>query len=459
MVREMTAGSPGKLILSNSLPLQVGNLFQQLYNMVDAMVVGRTIGSDALAAVGSTGAISFLVLGFVMGLTGGFSVVVAQRFGAGDADGVRQAVTMSVFLSILLTAAVTALSVPLTRPLLRLMDTPSDIAGDAYAYIVVIFAGTGASVFYNLLSGILRALGDSKTPLYFLILSSVVNVILDLVFILCFSMGVAGAAWATVVAQVISGLLCLVYMARRFPILRLRRGDWRPRRDLCLLHLKLGLPMALQFSITAVGVMVLQKAINAFGSATVAAYTAASKVEQLTTQPLLTLGVTMATYCGQNLGAGKIRRIREGIVRSLQICAVCCLLCILVVFFGGAFLVGLFLKDITPQAMDQAMQYLRTVALFFPFLGVLFIFRNGLQGMGSTFMPMLAGGMELVMRTVIAFFLPGLIGYPAICIASPVAWNGACIPLLLCYFLLMRRLKWRFGAQPPEKDEAPPASA
>ena len=213
MVKDLTTGSPARLIIGFSLPLLAGNLFQQFYSMADTIVVGRSIGVDALAAVGSTGAISFLVLGFVIGLTGGFSVVVAQKFGAGDEREVRRAVAMSVYLSVLLTIVLTAVSVLCTRPLLNFMQTPANIYDDAYAYIVVIFAGTGAIIFYNLLSGVLRALGDSRTPLYFLILSSVINVALDLVFILVFGMGVAGAAYATVAAQVLSGLLCLLYMA------------------------------------------------------------------------------------------------------------------------------------------------------------------------------------------------------------------------------------------------------
>lgn len=450
MVKDLTTGSPARLIIGFSLPLLAGNLFQQFYNMADTIVVGRSIGVDALAAVGSTGAISFLIMGFVIGLTGGFSVVVAQKFGMGDEQEVRRAVAMSAYLSVLLTIVLTAVSVLCTRPLLNFMQTPANIYEDAYAYIVVIFAGTGATIFYNLLSGVLRALGDSRTPLYFLILSSVINVALDLVFILVFGMGVAGAAYATVIAQVVSGLLCLLYMLRRYPILKLRRDDWRLRKSWCVQHLKLGLPMALQFSITAVGIMVLQKALNSFGSNTIAAYTAASKVEQLATQPLQTLGITMATYCGQNLGAGRIDRIRRGVVRSVQICVVCCLACGLLVVFGGRFFVGLFLEGDQPAVVEQAQQYLNTIAGFLIVLGLLFIFRNALQGMGSTLVPMLAGAAELVVRVLVAFLLPAVMGYAAICIAGPAAWVGATIPLIVCYLLLMRRLR---SVRPEKKPE------
>ena len=420
MVKDLTTGSPARLIIGFSLPLLAGNLFQQFYSMADTIVVGRSIGVDALAAVGSTGAISFLVLGFVIGLTGGFSVVVAQKFGAGDEREVRRAVAMSVYLSVLLTIVLTAVSVLCTRPLLNFMQTPANIYDDAYAYIVVIFAGTGAIIFYNLLSGVLRALGDSRTPLYFLILSSVINVALDLVFILVFGMGVAGAAYATVAAQVLSGLLCLLYMAKKFPILRFHKSDWAWNGRLVVHHLRLGLPMAFQFSVTAIGVMILQGAINGFGSSVVAGYTAASKVEQLTTQPMMTFGITMATYGGQNLGAGRLDRIRQGTRRCVEISTVVNLACAALVAFLGKYLVR---------------------------LGLLFIFRNVLQGVGSTLVPLLAGFIELVMRTAVVFTLPRYIGYTGVCLANPVAWIGATIPLVIAYLFVMRRMERRQRAE------------
>lgn len=451
MVKDMTAGHPGKLIAAFSLPLLAGNIFQQLYNMADAMIVGQFIGTSALAAVGSTGAISFLILGFVFGLTGGFSVVMAQRFGAGDEDGLRQAVAMSVYISGAMTVIITLFSVLFTRPLLDFMDTPADIYEDAYIYIVIIFAGTGASIFYNLISGILRALGDSRTPLIFLIVSSVINVVLDLVFIIVFSMGVAGAAIATVIAQILSGIFCLFYMFRHFPILRFQKKDWRFNPPLSFYQLKMGLPMAFQFSITAIGIMVLQKAINAFGSDTIAAYTAASKVEQFFTQPMATLGIAMATYCGQNLGAGRIGRIQSGVKWSMLINVICCAVCGLLVVLAGPFFVGLFLSGDQPDVVGQSMQYLVTISIFFIALGTLFIFRNALQGMGSTLIPMLAGAMELVMRVLVSFLLPPYLGYMAICIASPVAWIGAVIPLVGFYMVLMRRLKRRYPDGEPAR--------
>lgn len=447
MVKDLTKGSPARLIWAFSLPLLIGNLFQQLYNMADTVVIGRSIGVQALAAVGSTGAISFLVMGFVIGLTGGFSVVVAQRFGAGDEAGVRRAVAMAAYLSVLLAAVLTAASMLAVPAFLRFMQTPADMYADAYAYIIVIFAGTGATIFYNLLAGILRALGDSRTPLYFLILSSFLNVGLDLLFILWCGMGVAGAAYATVIAQIVSGLLCLIYMIKRFPILHFQKGDGRWDNALAWQHLRLGLPMAFQFSVTAVGVMILQGAVNAFGSRVVAGYTAASKVEQLVIQPMQTFGITMATYSGQNLGANRLDRVRAGTRTCVILSTAVNLACAVLVVFGGKYLVRLFLNDVEPAqtaaALDAAQQYMLTIAPFLLVLGLLFLFRNVLQGVGSTLVPLLAGAIELVMRTVVVLLLPRLTGYAGICFANPIAWIGATIPLIAAYFVVLRRMEIR----------------
>lgn len=451
MTKDMTSGNPSKLILAFSVPLLIGNLFQQFYSMADTIIVGRAIGVHALAAVGATGGLSFFILGFVTGLTGGFSVMAAQRFGAGDEDGLRHAVAMSIYLCLILTAAMTALSLLTVRPMLVFMQTPADILEDAYGYISVIFAGTGAAVFYNMISSILRALGDSKTPLYFLIISSILNIGMDIWFILSFGMGVAGAAYATVIAQLISGLLCLIYMAKRYPILHFRRQDWIWKRETAAEQMRIGLPMALQFSITAIGVMVLQGAINRFGSDTVGAYTAASKVEQLATQPMVTFGVTMATYSGQNLGAQRPDRIRLGVKKCTVISMIFCICGALLVVLAGQPLVHLFVSGSQPKVMAEAQQYLNTVAAFFPILGLLFIYRNALQGVGSSFIPMMAGVAELVMRVVVALAFSGVWGYTAICFASPVAWVGATIPLTWAYFKVIRMLEAQFGFDSPKK--------
>ena len=440
MARDMTRGNPLKLITLFSIPLLIGNIFQQFYNMADTVIVGQTIGTGALAAVGSTGSISFLVLGFVMGITSGFAVVTAQKFGAGDMSGVRRSIGTSVILSAVLTVVLTAISMTLTRPMLELMDTPSDIIDDAYAYIIVIFGGIFASFFYNILSCVLRALGDSRTPLYFLILASLLNIGLDFFFILSFNMGVAGAAYATVLAQVVSGALCLVYMTKRYPQLKMRREDWRFERRFALDHLKVGLPMALQFSITAVGVMVLQASLNSFGSEVVAAYTAASKVETVFTQPMSTLGVAVSTYAAQNLGAGDYRRIKSGMRSSLILAAGSILLATLAVTLLGRFFVSMFIDQPTEEIFSYAQMYLNTIAVFFVPLALLNLYRYALQGMGSAGITVLAGATELVMRTVACQILPGRFGYLGVCLASPMAWVGACLPLIFIYIYKIKHL-------------------
>ncbi|MGL5381002.1 MATE family efflux transporter [Clostridium sp.] len=441
MTKDMTTGSPVKLILTFSIPLLIGNIFQQFYSMVDTIIVGRFLGVQALAAVGATGSLSFLVIGFIIGLTGGFSVLVAQRFGANDDEGLKKAVANSIILSAIMTVIITVLSVLLAKPLLTLMNTPADIINDATSYIKIIYGGSVAAIFYNMISSILRSVGDSKTPLYFLIISSILNIILDIVFIVNFSMGVAGAAYATVVSQGLSAILCLIYVYKKFPILKLEKKHWKIKKSYISRQLRIGIPMALQFSITAMGVMVLQAALNIFGSTVIAAYTAASKVEQLLMQPSITFGVTMATYSAQNLGAGKIHRIKEGVKKCTIICIVTSIIAsIIMILFGGSF-TKLFLSDSDPSVIAYARQYLNTVSLFFIPLGLIFIYRNTLQGIGESFIPMMAGVAELVARAIVAFTLPALIGFTGICLAGPFAWLAAAIPLGIAYFIKINKIK------------------
>lgn len=440
MIKDMTVGNPMKLIISFSIPVLIGNIFQQFYNMVDAIIVGQFISANALAAVGLTGALSFLLLGFVWGMTGGFSVIAAQRFGANDEDGLRHAVAMSVYLSVAITVVLTLVGVLGARPMLKMMNTPDEILDDAYNYIVVIFAGIGATVFYNLLASILRALGDGKTPLYFLIISSLLNIILDLLFIITFKAGVAGAAYATVIAQLISGLLCLIFMVKKFPILHFRRRDWQFDIDNIMSQLRLGLPMALQFSITAIGIIVMQSAINGFGSTVVAAFTAANKIEQIVMQPFITIGTTCATYAGQNLGAGKFARIDQGVKKAVLLTVISALLGGLIIFIFGKPMMHMFLKPDQRQAIEYGIQYLNIIIIFFIPLGLIFVFRNTLQGVGKPFMPMMAGASELIMRCVFALLFARLGSYAGVCLSSPLAWIGAAFPLAIAYVYWYKRL-------------------
>ncbi|RHP33313.1 MATE family efflux transporter [Lachnotalea sp. AF33-28] len=439
MTKDMTTGSPMKILIAFSIPLLIGNIFQQFYNMVDSIIVGQFVGEDALAAVGSTGSVVFLVLGFAMGIASGFGVLISQAFGAGDTRLLRHYTAMSLTLSMIVTVILTVITVLTARPLLVLMKTPENILDQATAYLTIIFAGMGCTMFYNVLSAILRGIGDSRTPLYFLVLSSVLNVLLDLFCVVTLKLGAAGAAWATVIAQGVSALLCLMYMFKKFDILKLKRDDWKFSFTSAKRLFGVGLPMALQFSITAIGVMILQTAINRFGSTVVAAYTAASKVEQLTTQPMVTLGTTIATYCGQNLGAGRYDRIKKGVRQGTWIAVLATAFAAFIsVVFGGS-IVKWFLSNPSEEVLGYANTYLRTVSVFFIALSLLYLHRNALQGVGRAMVPMMAGGAEMVTRIFVAIVLAGSFGYPAICLASPLAWVAAEIPLFIRYMIWKKK--------------------
>lgn len=442
MTNDMTTGNPVKLILLFSIPLLIGNIFQQFYSMVDTIIVGRFVGVEALAAVGTTSSMVFLVNGFVMGLTSGFAVLISQKYGAKDEAGVKKAVASSITLSIIATIIVTFISVISAKPLLTLMNTPSNIMKDASTYIIILYAGNVAIIFYNMMAAILRALGDSKTPLYFLIVSSVLNIILDLVLIINFKMGVAGAAYATVISQGVSALLCVIYTYKKYKILRLKKEDFKVKKKYYRKHLKIGIPMALQFSITAIGIMTVQSAINIFGSTVIASYAASSKVLQLVMQPATTLGVTMATYCGQNIGAKRYDRIKLGVKKCVQISIITSLISAMVLIFLGKYFVMMFVSNPDAEILSYAQQVLNISAIFFIPLGLIFVYRNALQGIGDSFIPMMAGVYELVARAVVAFTLPKVLEFMGICLADPVAWFAAVIPLAYTYYKREKSFKY-----------------
>lgn len=449
MVKSMTSGSPAKLILLFALPLFVGNLFQQLYNMADAFIVGRILGVDALAAVGCTGSLSFFIIGFAQGLSAGFSMLTAQRFGANDAEGVRRSYAASLVLGGIIGVILTVPSVLFARDLLVLLQTPPQILDDATAYIVVVFGGILATMLFNIVSNVLRALGDSKTPLYFLVVGCLVNVVLDIVLIMFTPLGVMGAGVATVIAQVVAGFACVWYIHVKFPILRLTRESWRLTRKDVVEHLHMGLPMGFQTSIIAIGSLMLQYALNGLGSTAVAAFTAASKLETLATLPLMSFGLAIGTYVAQNYGAGKLHRIRKGVLQCSGMSLAWA------VFMGAVFLVfgkplsTLFVgKD--AQVLDLSYTYLCIVAVALWVLGLLFVFRYSLQGLGQSFVPTFAGVMELVMRGACAVWLVGPLGFAGACMASPMAWVGSAVPLVIAFFITMRQLALRI----PEPDPA-----
>jgi putative MATE family efflux protein len=442
MAKDLTSGNPAQLILSYSVPLLIGNIFQQLYSMVDTIIVGKCIGVDALAAVGATGGLSFLVIGFSTGITSGFAVIAAQKFGAKDMDGLRHSIGISIILSVFTTIILTILSLLTSKPLLRLMNTPDNIIGDSQKFINIIFMGIACTMFYNMMACILRAIGDSKTPLYFLIVASVLNVALDLAFIVLFHMGVEGAALATIISQGVAGALCLIYTKKKYSILKLTKKDFIYDSKFAWRHWRLGLPMALQFSVTAIGVLVLQGALNLFGSTKIAAYTAASKVEQLLTQPAGTFGITMANYAGQNLGAGRIDRIKEGVKKCSGITLIFAVAASVILLLFGKPLTSLFVDGKEVEIFTSAQTYLTVIAIFLPVLNMLFVYRNVLQGVGRSFMPFMAGVFELIARTICAFTLPAMIGFTGICLAGPIAWIAATVPLAFSYHVIIKKLDY-----------------
>ena len=437
--RDMTKGSPTRIILGFTLPLFLGNVFQQFYNMADTIIVGQFVGTGALAAVGSTGTIMFLITGFATGLGTGFTILTAQRFGAGDMKGMRRSVFTAAVLTVIVSVLVTAVSVIFMHPLLDLMQTPADIYDDAYAYIIVIMWGLAAQMLYNLLSALLRAIGNSKMPLYFLILAAVLNVILDLVFIINFKMGTAGAAYATVISQGISGLLCLLYIVKAVPIFRLSRRDMVMDGKMMAEQLKVGLPMALQFSITAIGSIMVQTSLNMLGSTLVAAYTAAGKIEQILTQAYTALGTAMANYSAQNVGAGDIPRIRQGFRAATIWGGVYSVVAGVLVMTVGKYLTYLFVSEDAAMLLDSVDLYLKCIGFFFIPLNIVNAYRNGLQGLGYGLLPMTAGIAELVGRGVIAVIAARYSSYFGICMAGPAAWVLAGGLLVVLYFYIVKK--------------------
>lgn len=439
MQKDMTAGSPAKAIVGFTIPVLIGNIFQQFYSMVDTIIVGKFVGTKALAAVGSVGTINFLIIGFMLGLTAGFTVLTAQRYGAGDMKNMRRTVGSAAVLSLMVTVVMTMISMLGMHGLLKFMHTPEDIFADAYQYIMIICGGIFATVLYNLLASVLRALGNSQVPLYFLILSALLNVLLDLLFIIVFQWGAAGAAYATVISQGVSGVLCLVYIAKKMPELRLQKDDFRLSAHIVKMQVGIGIPMALQYSITAIGTMMVQSALNMLGSMAVAAFTAASKVEQIATQAYVALGTTMATYCAQNMGAGKIDRIRKGFRTSTWIGVVYSLIFGLLTAFFGKYLTYLFVSSDVQTLMGQVDIYLKCASLFFIALTIVNVYRNGIQGMGYGVLPMMAGVAELLGRGIVALAAGMNKSYLLACLASPVAWVFAGVLLLFMYRIVMKQ--------------------
>ncbi|HIX52083.1 MAG TPA: MATE family efflux transporter [Candidatus Lachnoclostridium stercoripullorum] len=440
-IRDMTTGSPFRLILGFAVPMLMGLLFQQFYSMVDTIIVGKYLGVSALASVGSTSSINFMIIGFCTGVCSGFSIPVAQRFGAGDHHGLRCFVANAGWLSAIFSAVMTVIVCFLCMDILRWMDTPDDIIQGAYDYIFIIFAGIPVTYLYNILAGIIRSLGDSRTPVYFLLLSSVINIFLDLFTILVMGMGVEGAAYATVISQAISGVLCFLYMRSHFPILRMTREERKFNLRMAKILCGIGVPMGLQYSITAIGSVILQTAVNGLGSLYVAAISAGNKLTLFFTCPFDALGATMATWAGQNVGAGKIDRVKEGVKYALLIGCVYAVAAFVILTLFSKYLALLFLDADEVSTIGNVSLFLFGNSLFYIALVFVNVVRFSIQGMGFSTFAILAGVFEMFARTFAGMCLVPIFGYPAACFASPMAWIAADIFLVPAFLHCIKRLK------------------
>lgn len=440
MTNDMTKGSPLKLILMFMIPACLGNIFQQLYNLADLVIAGRFLGVNALAAVGSTGSLIFFVIGWLNGLTSGFAILVAQSFGAKNYDRMRHYMAMSVYLCTAFVIVMTVALLFANYPILRLIRAPEEIIDDVAAYMAIIYAGLAITAAYNALAAVLRALGDSISPLIFLMISAVINVFLDIAFIVWGGMGVEGCAYATVIAQGVSVVLCLVYIKLKYDILKLKKADFEFSFRTIAQLLNMGIPMGLQFSITAIGTIIVQGAINSLGAVYIAAFSAAGKIQNVIATVFMSLGATVATFVGQNYGAGRFDRVRQG-VRTTEwiVLAWAAIIYVAVTFFGRAMTTA-FVSRSETAVLDGAELYFKMVAWCYPFLGSIFVYRNALQGMGFGVAAMMGGVFELVARAAVVVLLVGPLGYRGVCLADPAAWLAALIPLVPFYYYQERKI-------------------
>lgn len=440
--KDMTSGSPLKLILGFSVPMLLGLLFQQFYNLVDTALVGKLLGKTALAGVGSTGSLNFLIIGFCTGVCNGFAIPVAQQFGAKDESGMRRFIWNAVRLAAVLAIVITALVVALCNPILRLMDTPDSIFDYSYTYIVIIFAGIPTIFLYNMTAAIIRALGDSKSPVIFLGLASVLNIGLDYLFMAPLNFGVAGAALATVIAQSVSGIACLFYMKKRFPVLASSKEERKFDRKRCGTLLSAGLPMGLQYSVTAIGSIIIQRAVNGFDNENVnAGVTAAQRINQFFYIPYDALGATMATFAGQNTGAKQYERLKKGMWDAALIGVIYSLVACAVQYFVVRDLVLLFTDESETEVIDYAYRFVLASGLAGPLLVFVNVVRFSIQGMGFSALAILSGVFEMLARAIAGLALTPVLGFFGICLANPLAWLFADVFLLPAFFLCKHALE------------------
>ena len=436
----MTSGSPAKLIFGFAIPMFLGLLFQQFYSMVDTLIVGKFLGVNPLAGVGSTTSLNFMVLGFCMGVCNGFAIPVAQMFGAKEEHRLRRYVTNGAWLCIVFSIVMTLVVVAVCRPVLVLMQTPEEIFEYAYVYIVIVFWGIPCTFLYNILAAIIRSLGDSKTPVIFLAISSGINIVLDLVFVLAFDMGVEGPAIATVLAQGISGIICLFYMYRNFPVLHASRDEWRPEFSYMGKLCYIGIPMGLQYSVTAIGTLVLQAAVNGLGAAVVAGVTAGQKINAFIQCPLEALGQTMAPYAGQNMGAEKYDRIGKGLKSAVGMGFAVSVLCFVLAIFFGKQLTMLFVDASETTIISYSYQFLLYCTGGYCLLTLVNTVRFTIQGMGFSVFAILSGIMEMIARILAATVVVQMIGFAGTCLAHPMAWLFADVFLIPAFFWCRKKV-------------------
>ncbi len=452
MTKDLTTGHPLKIIFNFALPVFFGYLFQQFYNLVDTIIVGQFLGVDALAAVGATGSLNFMIIGFCMGVCSGFAIPVAQRFGAADYTAMRQYIFNSWILVLVLSIVLTSLTVIFCRPMLVALKTPQNILDMSYSYFVIILAGIPVVFFYNILSGIIRSVGDSKTPLYFLLISAVMNIFLDLLFIAVFKFGIPGAAYATVISTLFSGVLCYFYMKAKFEILRLQKEDKLPAARKMRTLLGIGVPMGLQYSITAIGSVILQSAVNVLGSVYVASMVTAAKISIFFSTPFDALGTTMATYGGQHVGAKKIERLNPGLFWGCMVGFAWSLVALVILFFFGDNLTIMFIsKNESPETtafvVKHVFYFLMANGITYWLLVLVNCVRFMIQGMGFSRLAILAGVFELIGRGVIGIVFVPIFGFQGAGLASPLAWVLADAFLVPADFSCRRKLIKMFGAE------------
>lgn len=430
-MKDLTKGNPMKLMIGFAIPILIGNLFQQCYNLIDTVIVGQTLGMNSLAAVGATAPIVSLLIGSAVGMTNGFAVVVARFFGANDIKQMRKSVAGTIMLGLATSVVLTIISILAITPVLRLLNTPEEVIGSAYSFIRIIILGMAFSMLYNMLAGILRALGDTKSPLYFLIISTLANIALDYLFICGFKMGVEGAACATILSQLLSAILCFIYILKNYPILRLKKEDFKLKLSLVAELYSTAVSMGLMLSVVAMGTVILQNAINGFGTNTIAAHTAARKISEMLMLPLGTLSVTAATFSSQNYGANKLDRIKTGLKQTIFISWVWATITIIISYTIVPLIVSGITGSSETEVIITATRYLRIDTPFYYVLGILLILRSTLQGVGQKIVPIIASIMELIGKVVAVYYLAPTLGYLGICITEPLIWIACTIFLLI----------------------------